>query len=88
MEAVYSVETSADFELTTRRYIPEESKLNNHRCENLMSCINGTSPLIFLQGFSLLDDITVSSANTSASNTRKIIMTGGKIMIWGNLGVF
>jgi hypothetical protein len=55
MEAVCSSETPADFALTTRPYIPEDSTLNNHRCENLMSCINGTSPLIIIQGFSLLD---------------------------------
>jgi hypothetical protein len=28
-----------DFLRTTRRYIPEDSTLHNHRCENLKSCI-------------------------------------------------
>jgi hypothetical protein len=37
MEAIFSSETSVDFERTTRRYIPEVSTLHNHRCENLKS---------------------------------------------------
>jgi hypothetical protein len=35
MEAIYSSEASVDIEQTTRRYIPEDSTLHNHRCENL-----------------------------------------------------
>jgi hypothetical protein len=35
MEAIWSFETSADFQRTTRRYIPEDGTLHNHRCENL-----------------------------------------------------
>jgi hypothetical protein len=30
-------ETSVDTQRTTRRYIPEDSTLHNHRCENLKS---------------------------------------------------
>jgi hypothetical protein len=37
MEATCSSETSVDIQRTTRRYIPEDSTLNNHRCENLKS---------------------------------------------------
>jgi hypothetical protein len=37
MEAIFSSETSVDFQRTTRRYIPEGSTLHNHRCENLKS---------------------------------------------------
>jgi hypothetical protein len=33
------LETSVDFQRTTRRYIPEDSTLHNHRCENLKSYI-------------------------------------------------
>jgi hypothetical protein len=29
--------TSVDFQRTTRRYIPEDDTLHNHRCENLKS---------------------------------------------------
>jgi hypothetical protein len=36
---LYSSETSVDFQRTTRRYIPEDSTLHNHRCENLKSYI-------------------------------------------------
>jgi hypothetical protein len=35
MEAVRTSETSIKINLTTRRYIPEESKLHTRRCENL-----------------------------------------------------
>jgi hypothetical protein len=37
MEAICSSETSVDTQRTTRRYIPEEDTLHNHRCENLKS---------------------------------------------------
>jgi hypothetical protein len=37
MEAICSSETSADFQRTTRRYIPKDGTLHNHRCENLKS---------------------------------------------------
>jgi hypothetical protein len=32
-----SSETSEDFRRSTRRYIPEDRTLHNHRCENLIS---------------------------------------------------
>jgi hypothetical protein len=35
VEAICSPETSVEFQRTTRRYIPEERTINNHRCENL-----------------------------------------------------
>jgi hypothetical protein len=34
MEAIYSSETSVDFQQTTRRYVQEESSRLDHRCEN------------------------------------------------------
>jgi hypothetical protein len=46
MEAILSSETSVDTQRTTRRYIPEDGTLNNHRCENLRSCKN--KPVWFL----------------------------------------
>jgi hypothetical protein len=33
------LEAPVDFQLTIRRYIPEDSTLHNHRCENLKSWI-------------------------------------------------
>jgi hypothetical protein len=36
-EATCSSETAIDFQRTTRRYIPEDKTLHNHRCENLKS---------------------------------------------------
>jgi hypothetical protein len=35
MEAVCSSETSVDLHWTTRRYIPKDTTLHKHRCENL-----------------------------------------------------
>jgi hypothetical protein len=37
MEAICSSEMSVNFQRTTRRYIPEDSTLHNHCCENLKS---------------------------------------------------
>jgi hypothetical protein len=35
MEAISSSETSVEPQRTTRRHIPEDDTLQNHRCENL-----------------------------------------------------
>jgi hypothetical protein len=37
MEATFSSETSANFQPTTRHYIPECETVHNHRSENLKS---------------------------------------------------
>jgi hypothetical protein len=37
MEAICSTETSVDTQRTTRRHIPEDDTLHNHRCANLKS---------------------------------------------------
>jgi hypothetical protein len=37
MEAICSSETSVDTQRTTRRNIPEDDTLQNHRCENIKS---------------------------------------------------
>jgi hypothetical protein len=39
MEAICSSETSVDTQRATRRYIPEDGTLHDHRCENLKSDI-------------------------------------------------
>jgi hypothetical protein len=39
MEAICSSETSVETQRTTRRHIPEDDTLHNHRCENLKSYI-------------------------------------------------
>jgi hypothetical protein len=39
MEAVRTSETSVNFNVTTRRYIPEDSKLHTRRREDLKSCL-------------------------------------------------
>jgi hypothetical protein len=40
MEALCSSETSVATQRTTRRHIPEDDTLHNHRCENLKSYIS------------------------------------------------
>jgi hypothetical protein len=47
MEAICSSETSVDFQRITRRYIPEDIGLHNHRCENLKSYIIGIMFVVF-----------------------------------------
>jgi hypothetical protein len=37
MDAMYASETSVHFQRTTLRYIPEDSTLHNHGCENFKS---------------------------------------------------
>jgi hypothetical protein len=37
IEAIYSSETSIDFQQTTWRHIQEDRTLHNHRCDNLKS---------------------------------------------------
>jgi hypothetical protein len=37
METICSSETSVESQRTTRRYIPEDRTLHNHRCKNLIS---------------------------------------------------
>jgi hypothetical protein len=39
MEAILSSEMLVDSQRITRRYIPENGSLHNHRCENLKSQI-------------------------------------------------
>jgi hypothetical protein len=39
MGLICPTETSADFQRTTRRYIPGDNTLHNHRCESLKSYI-------------------------------------------------
>jgi hypothetical protein len=41
MEAVLASETSVNFNVITRFYIPEDSKLHTPLCENLKSHIKG-----------------------------------------------
>jgi hypothetical protein len=45
-EAICSSETSVHFERTTRRYIPEDSTLHNHRREDLKSYIKMGSSIL------------------------------------------
>jgi hypothetical protein len=55
METTCSSKTSADFQWTTRRYIPGDGILYNHRCENLKSYI-----IIFVLIFIIVIIITIT----------------------------
>jgi hypothetical protein len=58
MEAVRTSETSVNFDVTTRRYIPENSKLHTRRRENLKSHI--------------FKDAVFSNSNYTVSNGKMI----------------
>jgi hypothetical protein len=47
-QAELSSEKSVDFQRTTRRYVPEDRTLHNHRRENLKSYILGPMSCISL----------------------------------------
>jgi hypothetical protein len=49
MEAIRSSETSGATQRTTRRHIPEDDTLHNHRCENLKSYIRPFCNLLGLR---------------------------------------
>jgi hypothetical protein len=49
MEATCSSEMLVDFQQTTCRYIPEDSTLHNHHCENLKSYIVSVVLLLIQQ---------------------------------------
>jgi hypothetical protein len=49
MEEKFSSETSVKFQRTTRRYIPEESSLHSHRCENLKPYTGWTVAVYFCE---------------------------------------
>jgi hypothetical protein len=51
MEAICSSETSVETQRTTRRQIPEDDTLHNHRCENFRSYIMPCSPVKVNRGF-------------------------------------
>jgi hypothetical protein len=56
MEATCSLETSVDFQRTTWCYIPEDSTLHNHRCENLKSY---KEPCLFNEIFDMAVSVPV-----------------------------
>jgi hypothetical protein len=46
MEEICSSETSVDFQRNTRSYMPEDSTIHNHRCENLKCSILSSAELL------------------------------------------
>jgi hypothetical protein len=61
MEATCSSETSVATQQTSRRHIPEDDTLHNHRCENLKPYMEGTcSPKRRLASNALHGDLLVS----------------------------
>jgi hypothetical protein len=58
MEAICSSETSVDVQRTTRRYIPEDSTLHDHRCENLKSNMETISFQKRIRKWNAFSDLT------------------------------
>jgi hypothetical protein len=50
MDVTFPPKRLADFRRSTRRYIPEDRTVHNHRCENLKYHIN----LMFLLSFQII----------------------------------
>jgi hypothetical protein len=77
MEMICSSETSVDFQQTTRRCIPEDRTLHNHRCKNLKSyyCIL----------FSTLEIEAVYSSETLAYTYRLYSILTQNITIYSRI---
>jgi hypothetical protein len=74
MEAVLISETSVNFKVTTRRYIPEDSELHTRRRENLKS----HTFILFLFGrtyVTALEQILKLSTTFSKENTTRSVVT-------------
>jgi hypothetical protein len=67
MEAVRTAETSAHFNVTTRRYIPEDCKLHTRRRENLKSDKTYSNYLSGKSG----DLFTKTQTQVESSNTNR-----------------
>jgi hypothetical protein len=63
-----SSETSVDFQLITRRYIPEDRTIYNYRYENRKSCFSFVKLHILSTQFSYLF-LTILRVNISLNNT-------------------
>jgi hypothetical protein len=66
MEATRTSETSVDFQLRTRQYIPEDSELYTRRRENLKSHIVLRCPLLISYGLFWLSNL--ASPNSGLKN--------------------
>jgi hypothetical protein len=89
MEAIRSSETSGTTQRTTRRHIPEEDTLQNHRCENLKSyMLLGWSYAFNIHG---LENIGNGwNTKTSRSRSSKNVWTDRLIgnVSYGNFSAF
>jgi hypothetical protein len=77
-EAISSSETSGPTQRTTRRHIPEDDTLHNHRCENLKSyTVQNT---VSKQNFMKYKEITVETlkAGTQELQIKQSFGGGGK----------
>jgi hypothetical protein len=84
METIFSSETSVDFQRTTRSYIPEDSTLRNHRCENLNSKdFNFTFYILFILGVGGWDWVPWYGGRTCAHCTSP----RWRIKGWSNHGM-
>jgi hypothetical protein len=59
MEATCSFETSVDFQWTTRRYIPEDRTLCDHRRENLKSYTYNVGSITTYTMYRYLDAVDI-----------------------------
>jgi hypothetical protein len=97
MEAIYSSETSVDFQGDARRYVPEDSILHSHRCENIrffilaLTCVQYTSLFIYKceERGGMSDTKKSSCACTRVIFVSKYFIiennTDGNVIVWGLL---
>jgi hypothetical protein len=79
IKVIYSSETSVDFQQTTRRYIPEDGTLYNHRCENLTSYTESNTLL-------MMTSRSTSLPNSDASSKMFQTATGWKAGVRYSVG--
>jgi hypothetical protein len=82
MEAICSSETSVDTPRTTRRYIPEDGALHNHRCENLKSYIIVLRLILNVYYLCIISSFSLSGESDKIMKTT-IFVLDGRAASWG-----
>jgi predicted enzyme involved in methoxymalonyl-ACP biosynthesis len=80
MTVVRTSETSNNFNATTRRYIPEDSKLHTRHRENLKSHIQGRTASIIRAMIALMKAVCISETSINFNvTTRRYIPEDSKL---------
>jgi hypothetical protein len=91
MASKCSSETSTDFKRTTRRYIPGDSTLRNHHCENLKCYILNNTEELPLHQSARTVKVMVIWSNIEFSRQLSVHipvhtkLNGNPFSLWGNI---